>query len=57
MIMIGGGGNGCGKSGHGVGITTAKEASLAKNGRAEDDFGNTASGLSERGYSLNLWIR
>ena len=27
MIMIGGGGNGCGKSGHGVGITTAKEAS------------------------------
>ena len=58
VIMIGGAGGACGTTHHGIGITTAKEASFsAENGRAEDDFGNSPWGSSERSYSLNLWIR
>ena len=45
MIMIGGAGGACGITHHGIGITTAKEASFsAENGRAEDDFGNSPWG-------------
>ena len=58
VIMIGGAGGACGTTYHGIGITTAKEASFSEeNGRAEDDFGNSPWGSSERSYSLNLWIR
>ena len=49
--MIGGGGSGCNRADHGIGITEANEASFGYGD--ENDFGY----IPEASYSLNLWIR
>jgi len=65
-MMIGGGGGGCQRADHGIGITEAGKASFIDDdysGRAsnniEYDFGYNALPAStpSRSYSLNLWIR
>ena len=60
VMMIGGGGRGCARADHGIGITEENEASFAVVGidQTEYDFGynaNTGSNPSQS-YSLNLWI-
>ena len=50
VMMIGGGGNGCARADHGIGITEANEASFKHS--EEHDFGYVAT----KSYSLNLWI-
>ena len=64
VMMIGGGGDGCNRADHGIGITEENSASFGVQGssQAEYDFGyNPAAGgdnsYSSRSYSLNLWIR
>ena len=58
VVMIGGGGNGCGRSQHGLGITGSKSrAFYAGSRRPEKDFGDSPwYGYSPRAYSLNLWV-
>ena len=61
VIMIGGGGSGCDRADHGIGITETNEASFVDIGTSETeyDFGydaNTGSRPSTS-YSLSLWIR
>ena len=51
VMMIGGGGSGCNRADHGIGITEANEASFVHGN--ENDFGY----IAEASYSLNLWIR
>jgi len=57
VMMIGGGGSGCNRADHGIGITEAGAASFADNHQGENDFGNYADGTPSQSYSLNLWIR
>ena len=63
VMMIGGGGNGCSRADHGIGITEANYPSFDdSDGPPEYDFGyNPPSGgdnsFSSQSYSLNLWIR
>ena len=59
--MIGGGGSGCNRADHGIGITEADAASFVEDGgsQTEYDFGyeaNTGSPPSQS-HSLNWWIR
>ena len=61
VMMIGGGGRGCSRADHGIGITESNAASFVDLGTAESeyDFGydaNTGNAPSQS-YSLNLWIR
>ena len=61
VMMIGGGGRGCYRADHGIGITEADAASFVEGGGSETeyDFGyeaNAGSPLSQSN-SLNLWIR
>lgn len=60
-MMIGGGGNRCAYSDHGIGITETDKASFVEMGGSstEYDFGHGAyTGSSQiSSYSLNLWIR
>ena len=60
-MMIGGGGKGCDRADHGIGITEANHASFEAQGWVgEYDFGNDAEdwfGYPTDAYSLNLWIR
>ena len=51
MMTIGGGGRGCNRADHGIGITEANEANFADGD--ESDFGY----IAETSYSLNVWIR
>ena len=51
VMMIGGGGSGCDRADHGIGITEANDASFGY--ANENDFGY----IAEASYSLNLWIR
>ena len=51
VMMIGGGGRGCNRADHGIGIREANEANFADGD--ESDFGY----IAEASYSLNLWIR
>ncbi len=52
--MIGGGGSGCSRADHGIGIT---EENAAKFGVGQgQDFGDD-SGSGPATYSLNLWVR
>lgn len=53
VVMIGGAQGACGGCEHGIGITTAKQASFSSNGRPEDDFGDSPWGWDARSYSLN----
>lgn len=59
--MIGGGGKGCNRADHGIGITEEDEAKFGNsNSPAYDffDFGNNVNtGGITSNYSLNLWIR
>ena len=57
--MIGGGGKGCQRADHGIGITETNNASfLDREGKGERDFGNEAwySTTITKTYSLNLWV-
>ena len=58
IMMIGGGGSGCARADHGIGITAMDKSSRTK---YKYDFGNTANPsykpTPSRSYSLNLWIR
>ena len=62
VLMIGGGGSPCNRTGHGIGITGAKKAKFgpaqdAEN-KSEYDFANEAKGVPPTNlYSLNLWVR
>ena len=59
-MMIGGGGKGCNRADHGIGITETDEASFdASNDPTEYDFGYDANtgNAPTQSYSLNLWIR
>ena len=51
VMMIGGGGDGCARADHGIGIT---EENAARFGGANNDFGGNSMPSS---YSLNLWVR
>jgi hypothetical protein len=57
-MMIGGGGSGCNRADHGIGITEHGAAKFGPSGEGYLDFGTEASNnppLST--YSLNLWVR
>ena len=56
VIMIGGGGDDCGRADHGIGIT---EENASKFGGTQDslDFGDDAEETAETGYALNLWVK
>ena len=60
-MMIGGGGSGCDRADHGIGITETGEASFVEVGNTETeyDFGYDAETRKPptKSYSLNLWIR
>ena len=53
-MMIGGGGRGCNRADHGIGIT---EMDAAKFGGYNFDFGEDAANIQTSNYALNLWIR
>jgi len=57
-MMIGGGGSGCNRADHGVGITEADSAQFGT-GSQDGDFGDNNNFISNNptGYSLNLWIK
>ena len=59
--MIGGGGSGCNRADHGIGITETASASFVDPGSSatEYDFGYDANARNAptQSYSLNLWIR
>ena len=65
VMMIGGGGQGCARADHGIGITEQDPSSFVEkdSDETEYDFGClplAASGRqsqTSRSYSLNLWIR
>ena len=54
-MMIGGGGRGCARADHGIGITEASAASFVDL-EDENDFGYDAWTPNAQSYSLNLWI-
>ncbi|XP_022806849.1 uncharacterized protein LOC111343914 [Stylophora pistillata] len=62
VMMIGGGGSGCARADHGIGITEKDAASFVLHGSAEYeseyDFGYGAykDNAPSQSYSLNLWI-
>ena len=60
-MMIGGGGSGCNRADHGIGITETNKASFVElaDSATEYDFGYNADTGSRpsTSYSLNLWIR
>lgn len=53
-MMIGGGGDGCNRADHGIGVTEAGNARFGT-GDCDGDFGDSCSTPSS--YSLNLWIK
>ena len=60
VMMIGGGGPGCYRADHGIGITETDAASFVEEeGQTEYDFGYNATTdtAPSQAYSLNLWIR
>ncbi|XP_078383920.1 uncharacterized protein LOC144666369 [Oculina patagonica] len=64
VMMIGGGGDGCTRADHGIGITEANAGSFVategwKGNQTEYDFGHNAFTTVPQSlsYSLNLWIR
>ena len=57
--MIGGGGKGCQRADHGIGITETNRASFRcteGHGSGEYDFGDERASARSKTYSLNLWI-
>ena len=58
VMMIGGGGSGCNRADHGIGITETNAASFVELGGAfEYDFGYDVAPGRSQSYSLDLWIR
>ena len=57
VMMFGGGGSGCSRADHGIGITEDNDGSFDSSGTPEYDFGYDADYLPSYSYSLNLWIR
>ena len=61
VMMIGGGGSGCSRADHGIGVTESNEANFVeqRNSETEYDFGYDANtkNLPSKAYSLNLWLR
>ena len=61
-MMIGGGGDGCARADHGIGITEQDAAKFGE-GEARYDFGiylylgHSANYNPPSTYSLNLWVR
>ena len=55
VMMIGGGGDGCARADHGIGVTEANEGAFS-NDYEKYDFG-TVPPKSSHKYSLNLWVR
>ena len=56
VLMIGGGGSGCNRADHGIGITEENESRFGGS-LPEFDFGNDANVVPTKLYSLNLWVR
>ena len=57
VLMIGGGGSGCRRADHGIGITATSKPRF-ESSSAEFDFGNEANrGVPTQLYSLNFWVR
>ena len=59
-MMIGGGGSGCGRADHGIGITEEGSARFGSGNSecgyiGDRDFGDHCSYTTS--YSLNLWIK
>ena len=61
VIMIGGGGDTCGRADHGIGITEENEASFTVfnevEGTFEADFSNDGFSAGSAEYALNLYVR
>ena len=58
VMMIGGGGSGCHRADHGIGITENNNGgAFDDQGTGEWDFGDEANNSPTSSYSLNLWIR
>jgi hypothetical protein len=56
MMMIGGGGNDCGRADHGIGITEEDEAKFSF-AQSRYDFGTDGYvNHNSSTYSLNLWV-
>jgi hypothetical protein len=55
-MMIGGGGSGCSRADHGIGITEEDEAKFGGQ-EFHHDFGGDAEYNPPSTYSLNLWVR
>ena len=56
-MMIGGGGSGCNRADHGIGLTENNYGAFEEwSDSGESDFGDAAY-ESSSSYSLNLWIR
>jgi len=57
VMMIGGGGSGCSRADHGIGVTENNYGGFEEwSDSGENDFGNDGHD-STSSYSLNLWIR
>lgn len=56
-MMIGGGGHGCSRADHGIGITEADYGGFIWTHSQEHDFGDEAVSSPTSSYSLNFWIR
>ena len=58
VMMFGGGGSGCSRADHGIGITENNYGAFAEwSDSGEQDFGDHAQSSPTTSYSLNLWIR
>lgn len=57
-MMFGGGGSGCNRADHGIGITENNYGAFEEwEDSGEQDFGDNANSYPTTSYSLNLWIR
>lgn len=58
VMMNGGGGDGCNRADHGIGITGQNNAKFGASGSVPYfDFGENAAVPPLKTYSLNLWVR
>ena len=58
VMMFGGGGSGCNRADHGIGITENNFGAFEEwSDSGENDFGDGANSSPTTSYSLNLWIR
>ena len=59
-MMFGGGGSGCGRADHGIGVTENNYGGFKEwEDNGEVDFGNDGNDYKSptTSYALNLWIR